>query len=155
MLLEDRQVKGVIVCIVVVIVAFFALKYFSFNLIQSPDLGANDPDVVTLPDASETDYMKEIERVFKKSLNSGGTLSELIIQDISAGEGRGVEVGDTISVHYVGTLTNGTEFDSSYKRGEEFRFEEDSNFGTWKAFKVKTKYDLHPTFEIPHLTQFT
>jgi len=31
--------------------------------------------------------------------------------------------GDYVAVHYKGTLTNGTEFDSSYKRGEPFVFQ--------------------------------
>ncbi|KAF2149747.1 hypothetical protein K461DRAFT_329026 [Myriangium duriaei CBS 260.36] len=35
---------------------------------------------------------------------------------------RPSRVGDTISVHYRGTLENGKEFDSSYKRGDPFTF---------------------------------
>ena len=31
-----------------------------------------------------------------------------------------VENGNTVSVHYRGTLTDGTEFDSSHGRGETF-----------------------------------
>jgi peptidylprolyl isomerase len=34
-----------------------------------------------------------------------------------------VENGNTVSVHYKGTLDDGTEFDSSYKRGEPVVFE--------------------------------
>ena len=34
-----------------------------------------------------------------------------------------VNTGDTISVHYRGTLDDGTEFDSSYTRGEPLTFQ--------------------------------
>ena len=34
-----------------------------------------------------------------------------------------VENGNTVSVHYAGTLSDGTEFDSSYTRGEPLTFE--------------------------------
>jgi peptidylprolyl isomerase len=33
-----------------------------------------------------------------------------------------VKEGDVVSVHYVGTLQNGTEFDNSKKRGAPFEF---------------------------------
>ncbi len=35
-----------------------------------------------------------------------------------AGTGATPKPTDTVSVNYRGTLTNGTEFDSSYKRGK-------------------------------------
>ena len=34
-----------------------------------------------------------------------------------------VQEGNTVSVHYKGTLNDGTEFDSSYSRGEPISFE--------------------------------
>jgi peptidylprolyl isomerase len=34
-----------------------------------------------------------------------------------------VEKGNSLKVHYVGTLNDGTEFDNSYKRGEPIEFE--------------------------------
>jgi len=34
-----------------------------------------------------------------------------------------VEVGNNVKIHYVGTLTDGTEFDNSYKRGEAMSIE--------------------------------
>lgn len=45
---------------------------------------------------------------------------ELKIEDIKIGEGQEVKKGDTISIHYVGTLLNGTKFDSSVDRGTPF-----------------------------------
>ncbi len=48
------------------------------------------------------------------------TQEKLKIEDTKVGKGKGVKSGDTILIHYKGPLTDGTEFDSSYKRGEPF-----------------------------------
>lgn len=49
-------------------------------------------------------------------------LGELVILDIVVGDGPVAETGDSAAVHYVGRLANGTQFDSSYDRGEVYRF---------------------------------
>ena len=41
----------------------------------------------------------------------------------SSGPARAAKAGDKLKVHYVGTLTDGTEFDSSRKRGQPFTFD--------------------------------
>ncbi|UCH54316.1 MAG: FKBP-type peptidyl-prolyl cis-trans isomerase [Pseudomonadota bacterium] len=41
---------------------------------------------------------------------------------IKDGKGKQPKASDTVSVHYRGTLINGTEFDSSHKRGEPATF---------------------------------
>ncbi len=41
---------------------------------------------------------------------------------IKAGEGASPQADSTVQVHYSGTLLDGTEFDSSYKRGEPASF---------------------------------
>lgn len=46
--------------------------------------------------------------------STGGTL---VVEDIVVGTGATAANGDTVTVHYIGTLTNGTKFDSSYDRG--------------------------------------
>ncbi len=40
--------------------------------------------------------------------------SSLVIEDIVVGTGATAATGDTLTVHYVGRLQNGTQFDSSY-----------------------------------------
>ena len=45
---------------------------------------------------------------------------ELKIEDIKAGTGREVKDGDTVVMHYSGTLEDGTKFDSSYDRKQPF-----------------------------------
>lgn len=42
--------------------------------------------------------------------------------DTVVGKGTQPKVGQTVSVHYSGYLTNGTKFDSSVDRGQPFKF---------------------------------
>ncbi|MFG0285371.1 MAG: FKBP-type peptidyl-prolyl cis-trans isomerase [Phycisphaerales bacterium JB039] len=46
----------------------------------------------------------------------------LVIEDLVIGEGSEVPPGATVTIDYVGRLTDGTEFDSSYRRGEPATF---------------------------------
>jgi peptidylprolyl isomerase len=43
--------------------------------------------------------------------------------DVVEGTGPTPERGQTLVVHYTGTLTNGTKFDSSFDRGQPYEFE--------------------------------
>lgn len=54
----------------------------------------------------------------------GGTPPALAVaaQVLKAGTGKEVKNGDTVSVHYVGTLQTGEKFDSSLDRGQPFTF---------------------------------
>ncbi len=45
---------------------------------------------------------------------------ELKVEDIKEGKGAAVKDGDTVVMHYLGTLEDGTKFDSSYDRGTPF-----------------------------------
>jgi FKBP-type peptidyl-prolyl cis-trans isomerase len=52
-----------------------------------------------------------------KTLPSG-----LQFREITPGKGKSPKATDTVTTHYKGTLIDGTEFDSSYKRGEPVSF---------------------------------
>jgi len=45
---------------------------------------------------------------------------ELKIEDIVEGKGQEVKAGDTVVMHYKGTLEDGKQFDASYDRGQPF-----------------------------------
>jgi len=51
------------------------------------------------------------------------TKSGLVMDTVKEGAGDEAKAGSTVTVHYVGTLTNGKKFDSSRDRGEGFAFE--------------------------------
>lgn len=50
---------------------------------------------------------------------------------LKAGNGKKPKTSDTVSTHYRGTLINGTEFDSSYQRGEPVSFQVDMVIAGW------------------------
>ena len=49
--------------------------------------------------------------------------TDLVITDLTEGDGPEAAAGQTVSVHYVGVAhSTGEEFDASYNRGEPLRF---------------------------------
>lgn len=64
------------------------------------------------------------EYVAKAATAAGAikTDSGLIYTELLAGQGASPTAADSVKVNYRGTLINGTEFDSSYKRGEPAQF---------------------------------
>jgi FKBP-type peptidyl-prolyl cis-trans isomerase len=72
--------------------------------------------VVVAGDSPDT--TKDTADALTKSVDKSGNLKNMVIDDVKIGTGAEVKNGDTVSVHYIGTLQNGTEFDNSKKRGE-------------------------------------
>jgi FKBP-type peptidyl-prolyl cis-trans isomerase FklB len=87
--------------------------------------------------AFQKEMMVKKEEVGKQNKKEGDTFlaenkkkegvktlpSGLQYKVIKAGTGKKPKSTDTVTVHYRGTLINGTEFDSSYKRGQSVSFQ--------------------------------
>lgn len=61
-----------------------------------------------------------------------GPLAELAIEDLVVGGGAECKPSARVKVHYRGTLMDGTEFDSSYGRGQPIEFPLDNLIEGWK-----------------------
>lgn len=74
------------------------------------------------------------------------TASGLQYKVITEGKGAIPTANDTVKVNYKGTLLDGTEFDSSYKRGEPAEFAVNRVIPGWteamQLMKVGSKYQL-------------
>ncbi len=71
--------------------------------------------------------------------DSTKTASGLIFAPVKAGDGASPKDTDTVKVHYQGSLTNGTVFDSSIKRGEPAQFPLNGVIPCWTEALQKMK----------------
>jgi len=82
----------------------------------------------------------------KKKEGVKTTASGLQYKAIKEGTGAQAKATDTVTVNYRGTLINGTEFDSSYKRGEPATFPLNGVIKGWteglQLMKVGSKYQF-------------
>jgi FKBP-type peptidyl-prolyl cis-trans isomerase FkpA len=67
------------------------------------------------------------------------TDSGLVYRELRAGSGASPKASDTVTVNYRGTLVDGTEFDSSYKRNEPAQFPLNQVIPCWTEGVQKMK----------------
>jgi len=58
----------------------------------------------------------------RKVAEMSASVTSLQVQDTKVGAGPEAQAGQRVSVHYTGTLMDGTKFDSSRDRNEPFEF---------------------------------
>jgi len=73
--------------------------------------------------------------------------SGLLYKEIRAGTGKSPKINSPCECHYSGTLIDGTEFDSSYKRGEPLTFAPNQVIKGWteamQLMKEGGKWELY------------
>jgi FKBP-type peptidyl-prolyl cis-trans isomerase len=100
-------------------------------------------------------HVKEDEKFLtgnKKKPNIKITPSGLQYEVVKQGTGMRPTATDTVTVNYKGTLTNGTEFDNSYKRGQPASFSLDHVIRGWteglQLMTVGSKYIFYIPYQL-------
>ena len=78
------------------------------------------------------------------------SITELQIEDTVVGDGMECPAGATVKVHYRGTLMDGTEFDSSYGRGQPIEFPLGNLIKGWQDGIPGMKVGGKRTLTIPY-----
>jgi peptidylprolyl isomerase len=110
-----------VVCVAVLVVAQFTNREDAI----AASLPNSQPSVPTaIAQASSTPSTTSADLMSQENIqeNVVTTPSGLQYVDIVEGSGAMPEAGQTVSVHYTGTLENGSKFDSSRDRGQPFQF---------------------------------
>ncbi len=106
---RQRTIIGIIAFLVIVLIAFFVYRDYSARTKANAPSG-NYP-IGTLDTTPPT-----------LSANATTTASGLKYEDLQVGSGAAAKSGDTVSVNYIGWLTDGTKFDSNLDRNQTFSF---------------------------------
>ncbi len=110
--------------VLAVVVALILAVYLNGSLSDQKDISDNIDKAIQ---PKKEDLKKQPESQQNDPININKTnenkTMELKIDVLKEGTREQVtKAGDTISVHYTGTLENGAKFDSSVDRGEPFSF---------------------------------
>jgi len=80
--------------------------------------------------------------------------SGVVVKHTKVGTGASPAASDTVQVHYRGTLANGTEFDSSHKRGKPASFPLNAVIPCWTEGMQKLKVGGSATLTCPPATAY-
>ncbi len=80
--------------------------------------------------------------------------SGVVVEHLKPGTGASPKATDTVSVHYRGTLESGSEFDSSYKRGQPASFPLNRVIPCWTEGVQKLKVGGKAKLTCPPATAY-
>lgn len=123
-MLSKFEIIGIGASVLIMAVALYLVR-IETSLLSSANLDSQaaqvvKPGLIVVGDGENEN--QERAKALIEAADARGNLNKMVIDDIVNGTGDEVKEGDTVSVHYVGTLQDGYEFDNSTKRGQPFEF---------------------------------
>ena len=102
----------IVVCVVVLVVSQFTNQPNA----SADRLTQNQPQIAQVTEKPTSNIMSDDDN---KAVTTASGLKYVVINE---GTGAAPKTGQTVVVHYTGTLEDGTKFDSSRDRGQLFSF---------------------------------
>jgi len=122
----SRKLVPFLIVIVVVVLGFLGIFFLSNQKIENPQLNLK-PTVYPLPTQMPATAAPTNAIITGQPATTGANMDNVIttadglqMQDLTVGTGQEVKSGDTVTVNYLGTLLDGTKFDSSYDHNQPF-----------------------------------
>lgn len=119
-MINKYEAIGIFGSIAVMVIALYLFR--THEAVAPVTTSTDTGSTVTVATSSAASQKDALYSALTKALSQAGDVKKLIVDDVQTGTGTVAQAGDTVTVNYIGTLTNGTEFDNSFKRGTPFTF---------------------------------
>jgi peptidylprolyl isomerase len=113
------SVAALLICTVILVAAQLRSKPAD---VSAESLNTSPSIEQIAPQSNPTERLIAMTNSARADSDYVTTPSGLKYRDITAGTGESPKNGQTVKVHYTGTLEDGTKFDSSRDRGQPFDF---------------------------------
>ena len=118
--INRSEVIGVFLSVAVMALVLGFMRFSNGNFASIASYENQQASVISVDESDPNQQAALADAIVDAA--PGANLQSLIIDDVVIGKGESVKAGDVISVHYIGRLQNGQEFDNSYSKGQPFTF---------------------------------
>ena len=111
--------KMISIILVILAVVFLGFVIYKNQNTKSPETNNNQSQN---QEQSQEQVQVKTQNENQEQVKNSFEIQGMKVEILKQGTGQEAKTGDVVSTNYLGTLENGTKFDSSYDRGEPFAF---------------------------------